>query len=460
MADQLFRLSTRIARPAAEVFAWHERPGALARLCPPWEKVELVSATGGVRDGARVVVRNRMGPVALDWHVEHRGYVAGREFRDVQLRGPFARWEHLHRVEPDGPDACVLTDEIHYALPGGALGRVLGGGFVRRQLTRLFTWRHATTRADLEAAAPSGPAAPLRVLLAGASGLVGSALAAFLQTQGHTLVRLVRRAARGPDEFAWDPAAGHLPEAALVGVDAVVNLGGTNIGAGRWTSARREAIRRSRLEATRTLAAALSRSARPPAVFVSASAVGLYGDRGDAALDESAGVGAGFLAEVCRDWELAAGAVPAGVRVVSLRFGVVLSPAGGALAKLLPVFRAGLGGPVGSGRQWMSWISIDDALGAIRHVLLDPRCVGPVNAVSPGAVTNAEFSATLGRVLVRPSWMPVPAWALRVLFGQMADETLLASTRAVPGRLEATGYRFRHAALPQALRHVLGAESA
>jgi hypothetical protein len=456
MPDQLFRLTTRIARPAAEVFAWHERPGALGRLCPPWERVELVSATGGVRDGARVVVRNKIGPFWSEWQVEHRGYVPGREFRDVQLSGPFARWEHLHRIEPDGPSACLLTDEIRYALPGGPLGQALAGSFVRGQLARLFAWRHATTREDLEAGFPGGALVPRRILLAGGSGLVGSALSAFLQTQGHAVVHLVRRPARGPGEVSWNPAAGELPATALDGIDAVVNLGGTNIGAGRWTEHRRASIRQSRLDATRTLVAALARAPRPPAVFVSASAVGVYGERGDDVLDESAPVGDGFLAGVCRDWEAAAQGAPAGVRVVTPRFGVVLSPAGGALAKLLPVFRAGLGGRVGSGRQWMSWISIDDALGVLHHVLLDPRCAGAVNAVAPGAVTNAEFSAVLGRVLGRLAFLPVPAPALRLLFGQMADETLLASTRATPGRLTATGYAFRHPTVTAALRHVLG----
>jgi uncharacterized protein (TIGR01777 family) len=457
MSHSTFSLTTRMARPAEEVFAWHERSGALARLCPPWERVEVVSATGGIRDGARVTVRNRVGPFWTEWRVEHRDYVAGRQFRDVQLSGPFARWEHLHRIEPDGPDACRLTDEIVYRLPGGALGQAVGGAWVRRQLARMFAWRHATTKADVELAGRFAAPPARRVLIAGASGLLGRGLAALLESQGHTVRRLVRRPAAAPGEVYWNPAAGELDPAALEGIDAIVNLAGENVGAGRWTERRRTAILRSRVEATRTLVVALQKLARKPEVFVSASAVGFYGDRGDEILAEDASIGHGFLPEVCLAWEThAEGAARSGVRTALLRFGVVLTPAGGALPKMLPAFRAGLGGRVGSGRQWMAWVGREDALGALYHAIMDTRCRGPVNVVAPEAVTNAQFAATLGRVLGRPAVLPVPAVALRLLFGEMADGTLLASTRAVPGKLGAAGYVFRQPTLESALRQELG----
>lgn len=460
MNDETFSLTTRIGRPATEVFSWHERPGALARLCPPWEQVELVASTGGVRDGARVTVRNRIGPCWAQWCVEHRDYIAGRQFRDVQLSGPFAKWEHLHRVEPDGPDACRLTDEITYRLPAGAAGRALGGGFARSALARLFRWRHATTKADTELAARYPNSRSKRVLIAGASGLVGRSLGPFLQTQGHTVLRLVRRAPVNQSEIRWNPARGELDPAGLEGVDAIVNLSGENVGAGRWTARRSESILRSRVDATRTLVVALQKLSRRPEVFVSASAVGFYGERGDEELSEADGIGHGFLPEVCLAWEThAEGAARCGVRTAVLRFGVVLTPAGGALAKLLPLFRFGLGGRVGTGRQWMSWIGIDDAVGAIYHAIMESRCVGPMNAVSPEPATNAGFTMALAGVLHRPAVFPVPATLLRLVLGRMADETLLASTRAVPARLQAAGYVFRHPELEPALRHVLGRES-
>ena len=236
----------------------------------------------------------------------------------------------------------------------------------------------------------------------------------------------------------------------------VVNLSGENVGAGRWSAARREAILRSRVDATRTLVAAMKAAERPPEVFVSASAVGFYGERGDEMLTEGSAPGAGFLPEVCLAWETHADvAARAGVRTVLLRFGVVLTPAGGALAKMLPVFRLAAGGRVGTGRQWMSWVGREDAIGAVYHAMMT-ACRGAVNVCAPGAVTNAGFTRALAAAVGRPALFPVPAPVLRAVFGQMADETLLASTRATPGALLDSGYVFRHADVGACLRHELG----
>ncbi|HEX2852893.1 MAG TPA: TIGR01777 family oxidoreductase [Opitutaceae bacterium] len=457
MNEYVFKLTTRIARPAAEVFAWHERPGALERLCPPWERIEVIASQGGIRDGARVVVRGKVGPFSTTWRVEHRDYVPGEKFRDVQLSGPFSKWEHLHEITAEGPAASLLTDTITYRLPFGALGNALGGGFVRRKLERMFAWRHAVTRADLESSARYGEVRRRRILISGASGLVGRALGPFFQTQGHEVLRLVRQTPKDEAEIFWDPSRGELDAGKLEGVDAVIHLAGENVGGGRWTAARRERIMRSRVEGTRTLVLALAKLRKKPETLVSASAVGFYGERGSDVLSEGDRIGHGFLSEVCLAWEThAEGAARLGIRTVLLRFGVVLSPAGGALAKLLPAFRAGCGGRLGSGAQWMSWISIDDAVGAIHHALLDDRCSGPVNAAAPQPVQNAEFATTLGRVLQRPAVLPVPATVLRLGFGRMAEETILTSTRAVPEKLQETGFEFRHAGLETALRHVLG----
>ena len=292
----------------------------------------------------------------------------------------------------------------------------------------------------------------MKIVVAGAAGLVGTALVPALRAAGHDVRRLVRRAASAPDEIAWDPATGSLDPAQLSGVDAVINLAGENVGAGRWTARRREEILRSRVAATRTLVAAIKTAARPPGVLLNASAVGFYGDRGDECLDESSAIGGGFLPEVCLAWETHAQvAAAAGVRVAVLRFGVVLAGRGGALAKMLPLFRLGLGGRLGSGQQWMSWVSLDDAVGAILHALHEPRCTGPINIVAPEPVTNAVFTAALGRALRRPAVLPAPAWALRLALGAMADGALLASTRAEPAQLRTTRFVFRHATITEAL---------
>lgn len=456
MADEVFSRRVRIERPAAEVFAWHERPGAFARLCPPWEQVEVTRHVGGVRDGARVSLRTKVGPLWLRWEIEHRDYVEGQQFRDVLLSGPFAKWEHLHRIEPAGANACVLTDEIHYRLPLGALGLLGGGAFTLKQLERMFAYRHAVTKADLEMIAP---AASRCVLVTGASGLVGKSLVGLLLTQGHTVRKLVRQVPRGTDEFRWDPAKGEIEPAALHGVDAVIHLGGANVAGGRWTAARKAEILNSRVDGARTLAAgiaALPAAARPK-VFVSAAAVGFYGERGEERLGEDSGRGGGFLADVCVAWEGELAAIEAlGVRTVALRTGVVLSPAGGALAKMLPAFLCGAGGRLGSGRQRMSWIAPDDLNALYLRAMTDETWRGAFNAVAPEPASNAEFTATLARVLRRPAIFPVPAAGLRLIFGEMANETLLASTRAVPTRLQAAGFVWRHGELEAALRHVLG----
>lgn len=297
----------------------------------------------------------------------------------------------------------------------------------------------------------------MNIVIAGASGLIGKAVGRAFAADGHSVRRLVRRAASGPGEILWDPAGRRLDAAHLAATDVVVNLAGENIGAGRWTARRRERIRQSRIDATQTLVAAMKAAKPPPAVLLNASAVGVYGDRGDEVLTEGSAVGVGFLPEVCLAWEThAGGASRLGVRTVLLRFGMVLAADGGALAKMLPLFRAGLGGRLGGGRQWMSWISLDDVVGAIRHCAVHAACVGPMNVTAPNPVTNADFTKLLAGVLGRPALLPAPAWALRAAFGAMADEALLASTRAIPERLRATGYQFRQPALEPALRGVLG----
>jgi len=300
----------------------------------------------------------------------------------------------------------------------------------------------------------------MKVAITGASGFVGGALVPFLTTGGHEVVRLVRRAPRAKDEARWDPEAGEIDAAALEGVDAVVNLSGENLAGGRWTESRKALLRSSRLEPTRLLARTLAGLKRKPKVLVSTSAIGVYGSRGDAWVTEKDPPADDFLGRLSSDWEKAAApAAEAGIRVVHPRIGMVLSPAGGALGKMLPPFRAGLGGVLGPGTQYMSWIAMDDLLGVIHHLLDRPDVAGPVNTVAPEPVTNAVFTKTLGRVLGRPTIAPAPAFALRLAFGEMADATLLSSTRVRPGRLLATGYRFRFPDLESALRHVLGRPS-
>ncbi len=296
----------------------------------------------------------------------------------------------------------------------------------------------------------------MHILLTGASGLIGSALAPFLATGGNEVTKLSRAASPADGAKAWwNPATGQIDFGGVGDLEAVIHLAGEPL-EGRWSPAKKRRIGDSRVSGTRSLSEALVRFPRPPKVLVCASATGFYGSRGEELLDEQSAPGAGFLAEVCRAWEAAtAPAAEGGIRVVNLRIGVVLSSKGGALARMLPAFRLGLGGKLGKGAQYWSWIAMEDLLGAIHHTLLSQNLRGAVNAVSPQAVTNEAFTRTLGAVLRRPAFCAVPAFALKLLFGELAEAVLLAGARVRPARLEQTGFNFRFPRLEDALRHSL-----
>ena len=300
----------------------------------------------------------------------------------------------------------------------------------------------------------------MKILIAGASGLIGRAAAAALRADGHEITRLVRRPAASDDEISWNPSSGEAPLDVCRTADAVINLCGADIAAGRWTPKRRSELRASRIDTTQTLAKIFagwgSAEQRWPTILINASATGIYGDRGNLELNESSGPGSGFLAELCRDWESAAMvASESGARVVCLRFGVVLSTGGGLLARIVPFYRAGLGCQLGTGRQWMSWIEMEDVVGAVRLALRDTGMSGPVNVVSPMSVMNAGFTRALGRILGPQLPMPVPPFALRALYGAIADEVFLASARVVPAKLIRSGYPFRYENLEDALYQAL-----
>jgi uncharacterized protein (TIGR01777 family) len=321
----------------------------------------------------------------------------------------------------------------------------------------MASYRHRPAWSELLRRSEAARTGPLRVAVTGASGLVGSSLCAFLVSGGHELWRLVRGEPAADREIPWDPLRGALEAEALEGLDALIHLAGENVAAGRWTPERKRAIRESRVKGTRLLAETLAGLERPPRVLVSASAIGYYGDRGDESLEESSSRGEGFLAEVAREWEEATGAAArAGIRVVQLRIGVVLAAEGGALKRMLLPFRLGLGGPLGRGKQWMSWIALDDLIGTVHHALLDESLYGPVNAVSPNPVTNAAFTRELGRALRRPAFLPVPPFLLRLALGEMGEALLLSSARVLPRRLQEADFSFLTPDLPSALRAELG----
>lgn len=435
--------------PLDVVFDWHTRPGAMRRLVPPWQPMTVVSETSSLADGRAVLGL----PGGLRWVARHdpAEYDPPHRFVDVlDSAGPrswparaIGQWRHTHEFASTGPGSTRMSDRVDTVVPAAAL-------------RPMFVYRHTQLADDLAAhrdAAAAGLAS-LTVAVTGAGGLVGSALTAFLSTGGHRVIRLVRHRATGPQERQWNPSD---PDPGLLtGVDAVVHLAGASI-AGRFTAEHRKAIRDSRIEPTRALAELAGNQGVK--VFVSASAVGFYGyDRGDEPLDETSGRGDGFLADVVADWEAAtAPAAAAGLRVVNVRTGVVQSAAGGTLRLLRPLFAAGLGGRLGSGVQWLSWIGLDDLLDVYHRALYDERLTGPVNAVAPEPVTNAEYTAALGRVLHRPTLLPVPSFGPRLLLGEQGVRELAeADQRVRPAALLGLGHRFRRPALEAALAHELG----
>ena len=451
----VFRHRCELDQPPKEVFAWHERPGAFQRLVPPWESVRVRSQTGGV--GGRVCFGVQRGPVELTWEIERTGYEAGRLFVDEQVRGPFGQWRHEHRFESIDRGRTALVDVIDWEPPSGSLGWAFSERRVNRGLQRLFEFRARRLKADLGTLSRYGLGKDRLVAITGSTGLIGTALGHLIEAGGYRVLRISRSRREGDGWVHWDPSRGTLSPDALEGAHAVVHLAGESIAAARWTSAKKDAILKSREEGTLLLSRTLAELDRPPEVLVSASAVGYYGHRGDEPVTEKVGSGSGFLAEVCRRWEASTHAARAvGIRTVHLRSGLVLSPSGGPLRTLLIPFSLGLGGRIGSGRQYLSWIDLDDHTGMILHAMGEPELRGPLNSTSPNPLTNSAFTDVLGRVLRRPTLLPVPAVALTALLGEMGVELLLSGQRVIPEKAIRTGYQFLFPDLEDSLRHQLG----
>ena len=436
-SDHVAHFSSSVYLPVtpAESCAWHLRPGTLERLLPPWEQEQLQQRTElplnlfseysyrapGAWSGTRLRTM-RIEEVRT-----------GACFIERQIQGPWRIWRHEHRFEPED-DGCRMVDEIDFE-PAAGLGRSGSAEAVQQRLENLFTWRCQRALADIGRHRDAREDARLLVAVSGAEGLVGSELVAFLRSGGNRVLPLRRGPAHGFETcIAWDPAAGTIQTDALAGVDAVVHLAGSPVGV-RWTASQRERILSSRVHSTRLLAQTLARLPRPPSVLVVASAIGWYGDAGEQLVDEASPPGIGFLPEVCAAWEAACEpARQAGIRVINLRIGVVLSGRGGALARLRAPFRYGVGVVMGDGRQWTSWVAIDDLVYLIHLALRSRTLQGPVNAVAPTPVRHQELIEALGRILERKLYLRLPPVAVRTLLGAMGQELLLSGSRVISPR--------------------------
>lgn len=458
MENETFDRTSIVNAPATALGAWHHRKGAFRRLVPPWVKFKFVDEPDELKDGTRSIIKTRLAPfVWSTWVAELKNVKPDGDFTDTQIKGPFAEWTHRHRFIEQGAEKSQLNDSIEYRVPLGPIGKFFGGWYVRSQLDQLFRYRHAITTTDLQRQ-HENPVEPMRVLISGASGLVGSALTAFLEINGHEVIALTRNPRAGSNDIRWDIKAGEIDLTDAGKIDAVVHLAGENV-AGLWTKKKKARILESRRDGTRLLSEAIARLPEKPAVMLSASGVNYYELDALNTHDEDSPIGTSFLSEVCRAWEdNTRAAREADIRVVNLRIGFVLTPGGGGLKLMLPAFKAGVGGKIGSGKQRLSWIAIDDLTDIIHTCLSDDRYKGPVNAVAPEPATNKEFTKALGKVLKRPTILPVPAFAMKTALGDFARETLLGDLPVYPERLKENGYKFRLGDLHSALSHLLGKE--
>ena len=441
MKKHRFLFSSFFQKPAKEVFAWHLRKGALERMLPPWEKVKIIKKEGNVpRNGSRVFLEQHIGPFRKKWIIEHRDFIEGQEFSDFQIKGPFTTFVHRHYIERIDATSCKLEDEVIFSLPFPGVSK-----YVIRELHAHFRFRHERLQKDLQVYG-AYPQKPVKVLLSGSSGMIGRELLTFLRLGGHEVTCLVRSSKKeGQGAIYWDPESDQADLSKWEGFDVVIHLAGENIASGYWTEAKKQKIVLSRTRNTWLLSKMLSRLSSPPKMFICASAIGFYGNRPGEVLDEHSSQGIGFLSEVAAKWEeVAATLKEVGVRVVHTRFGLVLHPSKGIFSRLQMTAKVCLGAVLGTGTQKVSWISIDDLIYGIYHVIYKEEVSGPVNFTSPYSVSQREFIEKIANKNHRKVFLTISKRLLKLFLGQMADELLLTDQEVYPKKLIQSGYEFFH----------------
>jgi hypothetical protein len=447
-------------------FAWFEHEGSFRRLMPPWEVAQEVRADDSLEVGSQRVFKFPApgAPfINLTWVAEHTGYDKPNYFADTMVKGPFWKWDHDHYLKEEN-GVTTVVDDVTYSVPFGPLGmlvdKVLGGSLVTGRISSMFKAREFRLKRDLDNHAKFLDMPRKKILVVGSSGLIGTQLVAFLDTGNHEVWRLVRRVAdSNKNEISWNPDKGEINAKELEGFDVVIHLGGVGIGDKRWSKKRKAAIRDSRVNSTELLSKTLASLENKPDLFMMASAIGYYGNRGDEELDESSTSGEDgyFLTDVCKAWENSANpAKNAGIRTVHMRTGIVISAVGGALGKMLLPAKMGGGGPIGSGKQWMSWISMDDQIYSMYHLMMSEGVSGEYNLTAPNPVRQKQFAKDLGRVLRRPAFAPLPGFMMKIMFGEMGARLTLDSQRVLPKNLQDSGYEFIHTDLQSALSDSLG----
>ena len=445
-----------------EVWDWYNSKGAFRRIMPEWEGIKPINA-GKLIDGEETIFKVSIGPIKKKWVARHHSVIPGEGFSDRMMKGPFGAWNHTHKFESVGDNLTKISDDVEYKLPFHLLTGWSAGMTILPRTRQMFKYRSTRVTNDLKQIKSSDNLPRQKVLVSGSTGMIGLQLCAFLESAGHDVHRLVRTNTKLPPDvdqhnvIRWNDQTGDVIEGDFNGFDTVIHLAGAGIGDKRWSKKRKQLIRDSRVIPTENLSRLLASLKSPPKALLCSSAIGFYGERGNEVLNEKSTPGDGFLADICGQWENASTkASDAGIRVVHLRTGIVVSPLGGALAKLLLPAQMGGGGPVGGGRQMQSWISLDDEVYAIHHLMMSESSEGPYNLSAPSPVSQKVFAKTLGRVLRRPAFMPLPGFVIRMMFGDMGQKLVLEGQDVRPDRLLESGYEFTYPDLEGCMRNCLG----
>jgi len=460
MSTSKFIFRSLLNRSSEKVMDWHLRPHMEQRAIPPWESIYVLESSGKPnQEGSTLAVRAKLvGFIYKDVVIEYCRYVPDESFEARQVEGPFIEWFYKMKLREQSGHSCEITDQFNFKHRFPKILTYFINKQFQERFKRILKYKHEVLQNDLDLLDKYTYEKPLKILVSGSSGFVGSALTEFLEFAGHEVWKLSRKAGSSDKKvLIWDPHTSEANQDMFEGFDAVFHLAGDNIAKGWWSSKKKTSILESRYKGTEQLVKLLSHLKKPPKTFICASAVGYYGDRGSEVLSEDSAPGKGlFLTKVCQYWERAARELEEkGIRVVTTRFGMVLSTKGGALKKMLLPFQLGLGGKVGHGHQYVSWIAIDDLIGALYHTLLTPSLNGAVNFTSPHPVMNCQFAKELSKALNRWPGPPFPAFIVRLLFGQKGEELMLTSSRVEPKKLLESGYTFQFPSLRQAFEHVV-----